>query len=125
MRGAVVRMQITYHRLRLEAVEATEVVDRSLKRVACLERFEIPDVLAEEHILTYADGHRVLEMAADCEHWRNLPRYTNAKRGISAGAAQDSCAAARQSHDGIIAGSDDRTVVHQEMIGDIFQPGPG
>src|SRR5215469_16535547 len=50
LRRSVIRMQIAYDGLRLETIQAAEVVDRSLESLARFERFQITDVLAEENI---------------------------------------------------------------------------
>ena len=68
VRRRVVRMQIADDRLGLETVEAAKVVDGAFEGVTRLERFQVADMLAEENILPDADGDRVLQMAAHCEH---------------------------------------------------------
>ena len=45
----------------------------------------------------------------------------NAERSVAAGAAQNAGAAARESNHRIIAGTNDGPIVHQEMVGDVFE----
>ncbi len=78
-------------------------------------------MLAEKNVVTDGDGDRVLEVTSDGEHRRQAVRHANAQRRVTAGPAQDSGAAARQPHNRIVAGADDGAIVHQEMIGNVFQ----
>src|SRR5579871_11065 len=114
-------MQIADHGFGFETVEAAEVVNRALESTASFERVEIADVLAEENILSDGDGDRVFQMTADGEYWRQTPVHANAERGITACTPQNSRPTARETHDGVIARADDGAVVHQKMIGNIFQ----
>src|SRR5579862_551016 len=116
-------MQIANNGLGLEAVEPAQVFDRSLERVAGFEGFQIADMLAEEHILADANGDGVLEMSADSKHWSKISGNADPHRRITARPAQDSRSSAGESHHRIIASANNRAVVHQKTVGNIFQAG--
>src|ERR1700756_4946361 len=96
----VVGMEIAGHELGLETVEAAQIVDRFLEGSAGFQGLEIPNVLAEENVLADADSNRVLEMAADGQHWRHGARDANTQGRIAAGAPQDSGASAGEAKHG-------------------------
>src|ERR1700726_157726 len=114
-------MEIAGHELGLETEEAAQIVDRFLEGSAGFQGLEITDVLAEENVLADADSNRVLEMAADGQYWRHGARDTNAEGRIAASAPQNSGAAAGEADHGIVTGPHDGTVVHQEMVSNVFQ----
>ncbi len=69
-----------------------------------------------------ADGDRVLQMPAHCKHRGDIAGHANSQRRIAASASQDSSAPSREPYDRVVAGAHDGPVVHQKMIGDVFQP---
>src|SRR5579872_555132 len=118
-------MQIADHGLRPKAVEAAEIFDGSLKGLAGFDGFEISDVLAEKDVVADGDGDRILQVSADGEQGRKFLGNANAQRCVAASTAQNSGASAREAHDRIITGANDRPVMHQEMIGNVFQASGG
>src|SRR5579872_7134567 len=114
-------MKIAGDDLGLETVEAAEIVDRFLEGTSGLYGFEVADVLAEKDVLADADRDCVFEMATDREHRREFARHPNSKRCVSTGTAENSGAASREAHDGIVTGAHDGAIVHQKMVGDVFE----
>src|SRR5579871_988915 len=125
LRGGIIRMEIAGDRLRLEAIESAEIGDGALERSARLERIEIADMLAEEDVLADGDRHCVLQMPADREYRGQIAGYANPQRGVSASPAEHTRTSARKAYDRIVAGANDGAVVHQEVIGDVFQARSG
>src|SRR5690242_1261940 len=70
MRGSIVGVQIADHRLRLEAVQPAQIGDGFFEALACLECFQVANVLAEEDVAPDRDGHRIFQVPADREHGR-------------------------------------------------------
>jgi len=118
-------MEVAGDQFWLEAVETAEIGDGSFKSAAGLERIEVSDVLADEHLLSHADGDGAFQMPADGENWRQALANANSEGGVTASATKDPGAAAGESHYRIIAGTNDRAIVHQEMIGNFFQASGG
>ena len=113
-------MEIADDRFRFEAVKAAKVFDGALKGVAGFDGFEVANVLAKENVLADGDGHGVLEMSTDGEDRRKVLRYANSQRSISPRAAQNAGASAGETYDRVVASTHDGSVVHQEMIGNVF-----
>ena len=63
-RRGVVGMKIAGHDFGLEPVEPAQVANGRLKCRSRLDRVEIPDVLAHNHLIADRDRHRVFEMPA-------------------------------------------------------------
>ena len=115
-------MQVAGDHLRLEAVEAAEVVDGALERLARLGRIEVADVLAHEDLPADGDGHRVLQVSAHGQHGRQVARRRAPAAAHSLARGAERSAPARHAHHRVVAGPRDRAVVHQEDVGDLIQP---
>src|ERR1700757_5513147 len=114
-------MQIAYDRFGFEAVETAKVIDSVFEGVTRFECLQVADMLADENILPNADGNRVLQVSADSEHRRHVSQHSNSQRRVSASTAQNSSASACEAHDRVVTGPHDGSIVHQEMIGNVFQ----
>ena len=79
-------------------------------------------MLAQEQIAVGGQCHRVLEIGADSQDRRQRLVDAHRQRGVAAGAAQDQLALLHDAHDRVVHVAADRTVVHQQQVGDRPEP---
>jgi hypothetical protein len=120
-RGSVVRVRVADHDRRALVVHEREVVDNTFERPPCRFRFQVADMLAQEHLAALGQRHRVLEMRPDGDCGLTAAAAQRQRR-VAPGPAQNLLPTAYHRHDGIVYGAYDRPVVHEKPVGDSREP---
>ena len=121
-RAEEVRMQVVRDPFRRDLEHRRQVLDRLDERRAGRRVVEIADVLRDERLVAARHADRILEIAAERDDRRPRSWQLDRARRVAAGAAHELEAAGRaigaRTQHAVVAARDDRTVVHEQRVGD-------
>ena len=124
-RAPEIGMQVVCDQRRLHVEDREQVGDRLVLRHAGRRVVELADVLRHERFVAARDADGVLVVAADGDDRRAGGGEPDRARCVAAGAADElECAAVRpRAQHAVVAADHDIAIVHDEGVGNAFEPG--